>query len=946
MIHTRAGFVLPVVMVCGLLAISMVVTFQFISSSDYKQVGRLMRSAQATALADLAADEVAAKVNAIKWVPGEQRPAWVTSLLNALDAAKASPTIAVKHPLGNLLADCPVTQAQAAKSGLVKVDAISGVAGPFQVLPAAGIDKPLIYKEDLFADAGRDLTAWDLRGPMSVEIKISGEGGPLAFARPYRRGQTLAVTDTTPPGRDFAVMAYLPPHTADYAVQDLQKGGTYNLNPGTGAPPASGRVMLRGPLVLIPEETPAQPAPADKLHLGGTDPLVSAGQSQSYPDAKYTLSLATVPGPREMQHPANAAAGVGGEIIGGVDNALFDVKTAMDPRRPGGVASSSRLRTKPKKLDLTVDTLLSSPCPRTKDIEVNLPVLDLNLGGVSPVLARDFTNPTGATFDTIDREVVAYYPPMAYFYAPLPKDSQKFKFLPTATSMLADTTYRGIQVSGGTPSIYAGGSLAEGDFVTTEPAIRSGGNPQDNVGVIGLYGVALHESKTYLAVPVLAAAKWLVQKALDRDPKKNDKIFGGGIGGAIGGFTCSANPTYGEIGAANKDYIAEQALGQLGIDPSVTFLVRRYMVDAKLALNAPVSLSASALASRLSAKEGAIAPFGSYFHDLNFWNGAKANAAAKDAIKKGMEQAVAQPADQAAIETVLNQLLPESGGPQVTAVDPSWPENGPPGASSEAKIVRDFLAGEYAGELLKNTPAAGSADPGAALNALTAVASKVRGIAEPRVDLKPRPQGAFGPHAGSGTAPPLADKAELTALFPRGTFPSKARDWESMATRTYETFDEYYAAEQNGGQLELRGAVLIKTANSSQNVVYTGRGIIIVVTGDAAQPAKLGGTITPAGAGSWLTLVHRVKPSLVAGTVPALQLGNRFEGTVLSETGVKPGGTLVLKGSLIAGLLNKGSSADGDTVTVEYAADTTGTAMKDTWTVESSGEVSSVDPGP
>ena len=73
----RAGFVLPVVLVCGLLGISMVVTFQFISSSDYKQVGRLMRSVQAVALADLAGDEVAAKLQTIKWIQGEPRPAWI-----------------------------------------------------------------------------------------------------------------------------------------------------------------------------------------------------------------------------------------------------------------------------------------------------------------------------------------------------------------------------------------------------------------------------------------------------------------------------------------------------------------------------------------------------------------------------------------------------------------------------------------------------------------------------------------------------------------------------------------------------------------------------------------------------------------------------------------------------------------------------------------------------
>ena len=936
--RARAGFVLPVVMVCGLLAISMVVTFQFVSSSDYKQVGRLMRAAQATALADLAGDEVAAKLQAIKWVPGEARPAWVPGLLGALDGAKAAPTIAVTQDLGDMLADCPVAQAQAAKSGLVKLDSVRGTAGPFQVLPAGGIDKSFVYKEDLYHDAGKDLTAWDLRGPISMEIKVGGVGGPLEFARAYRRGQTLAITDTTPPGREFAVMAYLPPFSADYAVADLQKGGTYKLNAT-----ATGRMMFRGPLVLVPEEADPAPGFTDKGWMGGTDPIIT-GTSLTYPDTKYVAGTATIPGPRELQHPASASGSAVADLAG-VDATLFDVQHDMQSRRAGGEKSDATLKTKPTPLSLELDTTLRSPCPETKHINFTIPSLTFTLGEISPVLAKDLDGATPA-FDTVDKEPLAYFPPLAYFYAALPKGQQKFQFAPSTPAQTSTNPYKGIKVAlGGASADLNTAALAEGDALTTEPVPHAtSANTQDNVGLISVFGVAIAESRTYVNIDVMDLAKWLVQKAIDKDPHGGDhpveSAAGGGIGGAILGSIAGAacgNPTRREIAQHNKDTIAQQALSQLGIDPSVKFLLRRYKVEGGLTLGG--SISASQLAGQLSSKKGALAPYGSYYHDTNFWNSANVSLAANQAIKK-LKEPLYPLTNQADKEAKLTLLLPETGGSPIASIDAGFPD-----ASSDGKTVRDFLTDDWCKKLLAMTPASGASDPGAALTALTAVASKVRGIAEPRVGVKPRPQGAFGPYAGANPDP-FPDKGELAALYGRGCVPSKARDWEAMATRSYDTFDEYYAAEQKGGVLELRGAVLLKACSTTQNVNYTGRGVIIVCTTDPSAPAKLAGTVTPQGAGSWLTLVHRVKPSLVTGTPPALALGTVFKGTVLSETGVKPaGGSLALEGSLIAGLLNKGASSDGDSVTVNYAQDTVGT-MKDAWTVESTGEVSSTDPEP
>lgn len=907
----RAGFVLPVVLVCGLLGISMVVTFQFISSSDYKQVGRLMRSVQAVALADLAGDEVAAKLQTIKWVQGEQRPAWITGLLNSLESDKSA------RALGDMSADCPVTAQQATKSGLVKVDSIVGSAGPFTVLPAGGIDQAFIYKEPLFGAGGA--TAQDIRGPMSVEVKISGVGGPLAFGQTYRRGQTLAITDTTPPGREFATMAYLPPFSADYAVQDLNKGGTYKLNPGAG------RLMFRGPLVLFPEEADPPPAFSDKPHMGEADPIgAPAGAHPTYPDGKYIAGMATIPGPRELQHPASDAGAAGAEIPG-VEGSVLDVKDDMASRRPGGEKSDAVLRTTPTPLSITLQTGLNSPCPDTYQHDMVLPAKTFTLGEVSPVLAKDLGGASPA-FDTVDKEATAFFPPLAYFYAPLPKGQQKFQIMPVMPSMTGGGAYQTLKVAAGgtTATLAQPAAGAEGDRYTTEPV----GSNQEGVGIVTAMGVAIADSKTYVNVTTLDVAKWLVQKYIDQ--MNDDRVLAAAL-------CFSIPPKKKDIVKNNKASIATQVLTQLGVDPAVRFLLRRYKVEGGLTVAG--SISASQLASQLSSKKGAIAPWGAYWHDNNFWRSGDVSAAAKDAMRSAMEDATIPLSGETAIESELNRLLPESGGSPLPQEDAAFPD-----ASSKGKIVRDFLTDEWCKKLLAGTPAAGASDPGAALNALTAVASKARGFTEPRVGVKPRPQGAFGPYAGA--APAAFDKGDLPSLYPKGTMPSKQRDWEGMATRFYDTFADYYAAEQRGGVLELRGAVLLKECNTTQNVNYTGRGILIVCTTDGGAAAKLGGTFTPQGTGSWLTVVHRVKPSLVTGTPPALTLGSVFKGTVLAETGVKPaGGQLEITGSLITGLLNKGASNDGDTVTVSYNQDTV-TALRDAWTVESTGEVTSADPEP
>jgi hypothetical protein len=956
MTTSREGFVLPIVLVCGLLLASMVITFQFVSSSDYKVVARFMRDAQATALADLASDELAATVNNIQYGAGATQPQWVKDLFAELDAAKSAgaATIDVRKSVTYPLQQFPITAsvAQAAK-GLVELSSISGVIGPFTVLKGSGV-KELIYKEELFNDAGKDLTAWDLRGPMNLEVEVAGRGGPFEFSQKYLRGQLLEISDTTPPAKDFTVFSYLPPPSEDYALNDLQRGGTVRIDPGASNGQPTGRVLLRGPLLYLPEEAPA---PADKVYMGNEKPKITGppGTSASYPDNEWTASLATVPGPRELQHPDNPTTDPGGELLPGVDAALVGVQTAMNPRRPTNEKSISKLQTKPLTITLVVNTLLGSPCPSTKEVTVPVPVVTIDLPGVSPVLAKGLEGST-ATFETIDQDVVAYYPPLAYFHAPLPTNKQKLKLLATPPALLVPRAYHGVTVPlAGAPSLFTGGAGDEGDVIVTEPVPRTGQTDAENTGVMGLYGLATQESKTYLNEPIVEVAKWLVDKGIDKMPNRDRKVKDDLSGlAAIGASMCSGDPTYGDIARANRDAIVAQAMAQLGLSPALKFLVRRFAVEAKMSFDdPPTSLAVGSLKTRLGNHEGVVVPYGSYYHEVNFWN-AKPPADVKDAIKEGLRTAE-RPAGVSTTQ-LLDQLLPANGQPQVGAVDSSWQPNQPAPAGSKAKVVRDWLGDKYAGEMLRFTAAKGAADPGDALEKLMAGAAP-RGFATPRADVRPRQAGAFGPHdappaAAGGGAPITVEQMvnDLRPLFPKGVFPSKARDWEESVTRSYSKLSEYLAAESQGNVLQLRGVVLVKETDVAPNITYSGRGVLIVVTTNATSPAALGGTVTPAAGDqrSRLTVVHRVAPGLIGtGPPPALVLGTQFTGTVYSETGVKPKSSSVrIDGTLVTGLLNKQSIDDDDRVDVQYTADSQVNAMVDAWTLESSGEVSSVDPSP
>jgi hypothetical protein len=110
--RARRGVVLAVVLVCGLLVAAIVVAFQFVSASDYRGSGRLMRSLQAAALADVASDEVFVNLGSLKYGPGDDKPQWVTDLLTELNKKKGSANpIDVKVTVTLPAAQLPMTYA-------------------------------------------------------------------------------------------------------------------------------------------------------------------------------------------------------------------------------------------------------------------------------------------------------------------------------------------------------------------------------------------------------------------------------------------------------------------------------------------------------------------------------------------------------------------------------------------------------------------------------------------------------------------------------------------------------------------------------------------------------------------------------------------------------------------------------------------------------------------
>lgn len=917
----RKGVVLPVVLVSLFLLASMVLTFQFLSSSDYKQVGRLVRSIQATALADLAADEVYLSVAsaAAAAAAGSPPPQWVKSLLDALDGARATAASGVLDVKQDVPFDdkIPMTKAAAAKTaGLVDVSGVRAVAGPFSLRSTTYSAKSMYAPPEL-GDAPAGNTVWDLKGALNVEVSIKTSKGPLDFSQKYLRGQELLITDTTPPAPQFALFSYMPPVTADYACNDLQRGGRLTVEPKN-----DGRVHVRGPLVLLAEEV--RPS---KLHLGGRE---LPARSKSYPDRQW-LGWGNIPGPRTLQQPQKADGGPFATLMQNLAGRLPASKSDMPAQRPANEASHSKLITEPFPISVTVDL----PIVGTITIKKTVPRQNRDLGGVSMVLAADLTGDE-PKYLTVDEEALAYYPPAAYFYGPIPAGRELYGVKPIEIGL-----YRGVLLpadTGRPPSLYQMGTAApaEGDCLAMEPLPTPAG--AGDVGVLGVFGSAVMPSYTYGICKTFDLGKWIVTKFINEKAPAivRDQLL------------------------EQVDSITGQLLAGLGVPGNLDVLFRRFVVSApppEWEAAVPKNLSPGEVANRVKEMEGLVSPYGFYFHAEGFWKA----GTVPDELRQKMIDAIKTPLLPGLNPVQLCDMFLRSptGWQQAEAQLPN-------GVPKEAEEARQYLRADYSKTLLARTPAKDSPSPEEAVRVLmerAGAGGQPKGIYKLAESVSRRPKGVLGDYWG---APPAApeDMAAILRDYPNGFFPPQFRDWEQTATRVYEDMTSYLAAERAAdGVLELKGAVLIKrmdypgSSGGSKDIRYRGRGIVIAVTAKEDEVATLDANVRPAAAGAAheLILAHRVDRDLVAaGKLPALKLGAVFEGSVYSDTGVQPIGTSTrIVGNLVTGLLNKAAiaassmdPAEGLYVQYRDALKSAAAGPRQAyWSLEQSGEVVSVEPG-
>jgi hypothetical protein len=611
-------------------------------------------------------------------------------------------------------------------------------------------------------------------------------------------------------------------------------------------------------------------------------------------------------------------------MLGALQGLLEGVKMGMGPRRPYNEKSYTIFVTKPVPI-----------------MGFTIPQQRFDLGEMSVVLATGLDTPA-PTYQTNDRDEIAYFPPVTYLYSPLAPGKQMWAVQPGSGS---NDMFRGALVSAAAavdqpPAPFVNGSqaLAEGDLLACEPAPRNTGGACD-VSLLGLYGTASVESKTYSTMTVHDVGAWAVERTLNK----------------LGALARAAAVLL--LGTDDPDELADILLGIVGVDGRIGVLLRRFTVAATNNWTPPTGdLYISSLEAPLGNKEAVVVPYGWTWHEDGFWQSPAAPAALRTAMIDALHKPVLPWGPRQALDTMFREGSLNTGWADAEAACPT-------GGPNVADDLRDWLCGDHAKQLMRAT--AGK-DASAQFDAVKAVFDAglrggVRGIAPLAPERSKRPRGAFGDYARPSTTPSEEQKA-LERDFPGGFFPPKFRDWESIATRSYPDLATYLAAETKDGVLELRGAVLIEkmdypgSSGGSRDIPYRGRGIIIAITEDEAAPATLDAKLQPAAGAvnSGLIVAHRVSRALVdAGKYPPLRLGTELKACVVSDTGVVPvGSALRIDGNLVTGLLNKraipASSGPNDGVKVVYEQ-TLGAAASGPrapyWTLELGGEVSSLEPG-
>lgn len=913
----RRGIFLPIVLVCIMLLVGIAIAFQFISASDYKQVARWGREAQAEALADLASDEIYTQVADVHPADGVAMPGWLTSLLTKLDAARAAAGTAelgAKESLTFALTDLPATNALATgPETIVTLSTISAEVGPFTLLNQA-FTADTYYLEPAFQDTPLSLRPWDLKGAIAVTLQAKGRQQILnfEFGQQYHRDQVLRITDTTPLANKFTLFSFHPSPSEQYAFSDLRSGGTFDVAPALDGP--GSRVMLRGPLVIVPDEAPtATGAPA---HLGGPNPQA---ESVGYPDNVYAGAgaMATIPGPRLVMHPAG---GLGEGLMGSVGEVLDGLTTEMEPRRASEPQSNSVVKTLPKvfsyrlKIKDCVGFPLSLFAPEWMTRSMPQPELVFNLGDVSSSLAKG-TRTASPVFNTVDKDPISYFPASAYFISPGVEGTQTFRILPyfpSYTKLMQ--SFKGTAQSFGTivGAPWARNVLNEGDRVTLEPVIRDR-TPAANAGLFGLYGVVHHAAKTYSIVPIREFMTWLAREGIERK-----------LSGLVKKVALC------NLEDAEVDLVG-QALTQLNLTPDLDVVVHRFREIAPPPIGGAMSLGA--VEGALTSNRAAILPFGSYHSADSFWASPMGAAKRNEIMQDFQTEKSGHGGGVAGHTATMEDVFTENGSPNYGTVDPNWP------AGSFADEVARWLCEDVAGRYLQGF---GTGNAVGIIRSLFAGLDGTVGMPT-LVDLPDRrPQGAFGPR--SDDLPAAVDMTPVRQRFAGSFYPPKYRDFSQIVTRIYDDWNQYAAAEQDAtGAIKLKGVVLIRNMNCPNGFTYRGRGILIC-HGKNGAPAVIGGNVGPATPDSMLLLVHRVPPGEMGTNAPSLRLGATFVGSIYSDNGVQMGGTI--QGNLVTGLLFKQRSSD---IRLEWDnrihdPDPNG-SMIPYWTVEMNGEVRSAGPG-
>lgn len=950
MTRARDGFLLPLVLVIAVLVSLSLYWFHVVAVSEYSQVHRIAAGWQVDLIVDSALIEMAIQQEKQAACAGAPPPEWVDRVIDDIDAARPKTPDDPDAPDGQggpagVPAGGPRTTG--AGRSLPGTDAVSRGAGndpaaveiqttvgPFRHVPAE-YDAKTIYAEPVFADRSKDVVAWNFRGPIKVEARVKATGRAFSGDLVGAWNGTVAITDATPVASEFVLFSYMPPAcenedaSIDQSINDLQRGGRFTVHARK-----VGRVMVRGPFLLLPED-----AAGEKTYL--TDRDRGAGDhapSFSYVEPKWK-DWSAIPGTRALLPPPLALGnGVLKWVLDKLHGLWDKIPTigeveAQRPKRE----HSPQLTIGPIKLPrICVGVSPAEVCTPSEVGPWTLPPISVVVGAGS---GGDPAADIGAWFSILPDDEVGRYATGMYFHGLRKPGEQTFCLFGRTQDPPAGPgeesvhdLYRGVRFkssddapqyqdySEGINGLVAGDG-DDGEVILPEPVPRLDGGTQSDLGIIAHYGVAIFDAQTMFDFGLMDVLKHLLP------------------GGVLLGP------------------VVDWVLKLFNFKPDIYIVLRQWKVKGYDLTDDPENLTAekvmevfeNALPDNIDADDlkpmGIVTPYGMYQHQhsVNSWNRIKEaliNLGTKILVNKAVSLGVAKfgallgwlfrKGKDGPLGSFLDKVK-ELGGSYVrnNALLSKLVELGRNFAERLVKLlIRVKLSPETLRNLLKDQARGRARD---------FLKGKIR---DPNGFL-PRPVkallGVFGPEAIDHPFKARFDAAmdatkglrEAARTYPYGFLPPKYTSWASLATRIYPTMQAYLDAERVGGVLPLRGVVLLRELDyKGEPIRYRGAGIIVVVTKDEAKGPRLEARVEPAENNdqTWLTLVHLVTADVFTKKErEPLKLGDSFTGTVYAETGVAPAGRgCLIFGNLICGHINKRKidrslKAPEEGVTVRYA---------------------------